>query len=209
MESEAGDCPLSSNGPIGDWVVSQVTDMSNLFAERSEFNADISKWDVSSATNMQNMFHKATSFNRDISKWDVKSVTNMNNMFSGATSFNQDISKWDVSKVVNMMGMFLDAKQFSQKLCGAAWTSSNAKQNEMFTRSSGKMCCRAGEWTEEVGLGETKCTACGKGRFRSKAATDIKAEKETDVCINHAACDAPGQMGVKTAGTPTKDAVCN
>ena len=29
-----------------DWDVSQVTDMSNAFYQKSDFNADISSWDV-------------------------------------------------------------------------------------------------------------------------------------------------------------------
>ena len=32
---------------IGDWIVSGVTDMSNLFKCKTDFNEDISKWDVS------------------------------------------------------------------------------------------------------------------------------------------------------------------
>jgi surface protein len=53
------------NGNISKWDVSNVTDMSFMFA-RSKFNGDISKWDVSNVRNMSSMFHFAK-FNGDIS----------------------------------------------------------------------------------------------------------------------------------------------
>jgi len=43
-------------GPIADWDVSTITDMSYLFQNLNNFNADISSWDTSSVTNMYRMF---------------------------------------------------------------------------------------------------------------------------------------------------------
>ena len=43
-------------GPIADWDVSAITDMSLLFYQKSNFNADISNWVTSSVTNMNQMF---------------------------------------------------------------------------------------------------------------------------------------------------------
>ena len=89
----------ASGSSIGQWDVSNVTDMGFMFSEANNFNQDIGSWDVSSVTDMSGMFRAATSFNQDIGQWDVSGVTEMRTMFFGATSFNQDIGQWDVSSV--------------------------------------------------------------------------------------------------------------
>jgi surface protein len=93
-------------GHISKWNTSMVTDMKELFKNKSDFNDDISKWDVSSVTNMSSMF-ESTPFNGDISRWNVSSVTDMKEMFS-YSPFVGDISGWDVSSVTNMSGMFMN-----------------------------------------------------------------------------------------------------
>ena len=82
--SPRGDCPNGLNGAIGEWDVSDVTDMDKMFYDASSFNGDISKWDVSSVTIMSAMFTGATSFDGDLSKWDVSSVTIMTSMSNSA-----------------------------------------------------------------------------------------------------------------------------
>ena len=39
------------------------------------FQSTIGDWDVSNVTNMPGMFHLASSFNQNISTWDVSNVT--------------------------------------------------------------------------------------------------------------------------------------
>lgn len=51
-------------GPIGDWDVSGVTDMSFLFASQGTFNEDIRQWDVQNVTNMAGMFKNCHMFNQ-------------------------------------------------------------------------------------------------------------------------------------------------
>ena len=47
-------------GPINNWDVSGITDMSGLFKDLANFNADISSWDTSGVTSMAGMFQVQT-----------------------------------------------------------------------------------------------------------------------------------------------------
>ena len=132
--SRVGNCAEDLHGPIREWDVSEMTDMSELFQGATAFNTDISKWKVSRVILMDGMFDGAASFNGDISNWDVSSVTTMHSMFKGATSFNIDISKWDVSSVTSMEYMFNGAISFSRTV---AWLNARAKKTDMFAGSSG------------------------------------------------------------------------
>lgn len=73
---------------------SLVTDMNNLFsgegANYNIFNQRIGNWDVSNVTNMKRMF-LYSEFNQPIGNWDVSSVTDMSYMFTGSP-FNKSIS---------------------------------------------------------------------------------------------------------------------
>ena len=53
---------LTTYGEINTWDVSLITDMSNLFNDKSEFNEDLSNWNVSNVTNMGLMFLGASIF---------------------------------------------------------------------------------------------------------------------------------------------------
>jgi surface protein len=80
--------------PIGNWCVSQVTDMSDLFKDAVDFNENL-WWDVSSVTTMKEMFSGAASYDQDMSSWDVSRVTDMYYMFNGAASFNSSVGAWN------------------------------------------------------------------------------------------------------------------
>jgi surface protein len=107
---------ITFNQPIGNWDVSNVTDMFRMFSlgntdddERrplNNFNQPIGNWDVSKVENMGEMF-AWSSFHQPIGDWNVSSVTNMNGMFINNLSFNQPIENWDVSNVKDMGRMFM------------------------------------------------------------------------------------------------------
>jgi surface protein len=99
---------------IGDWDVSRVTDMSELFADRENFNEPLNDWDVSNVTNMKKMFYGCYTFNQSLNKWDVSKVHDMAKMFYGCYTFNQSLNKWDVSKVHDMAKMFLSCRNFNK-----------------------------------------------------------------------------------------------
>jgi surface protein len=110
---------------IGNWDVSNVTDMSWLFGGARNFNQPLDKWNVSNVKNMAYMFYDAEAFNQPLNNWDVGNVKNMSDMFMYTENFNQPLNKWNVSNVKDMYGMFRFAKHFSQSL--NSWNVSNVK----------------------------------------------------------------------------------
>lgn len=96
--SKAEELVTSFNGDISEWDVSNVVEMSSMFAG-SKFNGDISKWNVSNVKSMFAMFNRSK-FNGDISKWDVSKVECMKEMFE-CSKFNGNISEWNVSNVAS------------------------------------------------------------------------------------------------------------
>ncbi|MDD3686068.1 MAG: BspA family leucine-rich repeat surface protein [Bacteroidales bacterium] len=129
----------SFNQDVGNWNVSNVTNVSFMFAGTFEnivpFNHDIGGWNVSNVTNMRAMFLNATSFNQDIGNWDVSNVTDMGYMFAGSyqgfSTFNQYIGDWEVSNVTNMSNMFNSNSAFNQDI--GSWDVSNVTNtNGMF-----------------------------------------------------------------------------
>ena len=114
------------NIPIGEWDVSNVTDMTHLFSLYDKFNESINNWNVSKVTNMHHMFNGCSSFNQPLDKWVVTNVTFMNSMFYGCSEFNQSLDNWDVSNVESMESMFEGCVEFNQPL--NKWTVTNVTQ---------------------------------------------------------------------------------
>lgn len=115
--------------PIGDWDVSRVTDMANLFYEFSNFNEDINNWGphLGNVTNMEAMFRNCRDFNHPLDQWGpyLGKVTNMRQMFMNTHSFNQPLNNWNVSKVKDMSKMFEGAVVFNSPLNN--WNVTNVK----------------------------------------------------------------------------------
>jgi hypothetical protein len=70
--------------------------MTCMFDYTASFNRPIGNWSVSSVTCMPDMFHCLSSFNQPVKKIG-SSVPDMNYMFWGTQSFNQPIGNWNVS----------------------------------------------------------------------------------------------------------------
>ena len=109
-------CDLSSGDELNKICTTRVNDMSYpLFCFDpfyNDFNQNIGNWDVSNVTNMSYMFSSESPqylFNQDISYWDVSNVTSMVGMFNGLSSFNQDLSSWSVENVTDCSGFSIDA----------------------------------------------------------------------------------------------------
>ena len=103
----------STYGDINTWTFANtLTDMSQLFKDKTNFNADISDWNVGNITTMAAMFQGATNFNQPLNNWNTASVTDMQLMFESATSFNQPLDGWNnrVSNVTSMDHMFSNAQ---------------------------------------------------------------------------------------------------
>ena len=116
---------------IGDWDVSNVTDMESIFYNCKSFDESLDRWDVSNVTNMKNMFSDCHAFNKPLNNWDVSKVTNMSYMFSDCHAFNQPLNNWNVSNVENMSEMFYNCSSFNQPLND--WDISNiTDMNNMF-----------------------------------------------------------------------------
>ncbi len=108
--------PWSSGGGIGNGVVGNIINMSNMFLGATSFDVDITTWPTTKVNNFAGMF-QGSAFNRDISVWDVSNVIGMNNMFNGNVVFNQPIKYWNVgSSTFN--GMFGGATQFNNTYLG-------------------------------------------------------------------------------------------
>ncbi len=63
-----------------------VTNMTDLFFSKT--SQDIEDWDVSEVTDMTGMFFETSDFDQDLTGWDVNSVTSCTT-FSGRSAFSQ------------------------------------------------------------------------------------------------------------------------
>ena len=142
VNSEIG--KLGNTGNFNHIDVSSITNMQNLFKDKTTFNGDISKWNVSKVTNMSNMFRNAVAFSQDIGSWNVSKVTNMSRMFDTASVFNQNIGSWNVSKVTDISNMFMTAKAFNQDI--GSWNVSKVTNMSWMFRGASAFNQNIGSW---------------------------------------------------------------
>ena len=93
----------------------KVTSLLAMFSRCSVFDADLSSWTVTNVEDMSSMFADALSFNSRLFVVDTKtSVTSTGSMFNGACSFNQDLSTWNLWNVTDLEHMFANTTSFDQ-----------------------------------------------------------------------------------------------
>jgi surface protein len=166
------------NGAIGNWNVSNITNMQNLFGSLSSvpmaFNQNIGSWNVSNVTNMQQTFAACTSFNQNLGSWNVSNVTNMQTMFGECSSFNQNIGSWNVSNTTNMQTMFFKAFAFNNG--GSAninnWNTSNVT-------FMGRMFDQATSFNQNIGSWNVSKVSDMNSMFRS--ATSFNNSGSSDI----------------------------
>jgi hypothetical protein len=54
---------------------------------------------ISGETDLSDLFAQATGFNADIHHWDTRAVVDMDRLFADASAFNQDLSPWCVANI--------------------------------------------------------------------------------------------------------------
>ena len=106
---------VNANSSISNWNTQNITDMSYMFKEASNFNQPLN-WNTQNVTNMSSMFSGATAFNQPLTNFNTQNVTDMSSMFSGATTFNQPLTNFNTQNVTDMSSMFSGATTFNQPL---------------------------------------------------------------------------------------------
>jgi len=76
--SSVGKCPITNRGSLRWAAEDYIADVATATAEYGL----IADWDVSAITDMSYLFQNLNNFNANISSWDTSSVTNMAYMFS-------------------------------------------------------------------------------------------------------------------------------
>ena len=90
---------------ISRWNISQLTDISSMFAYAG---TESETWNIGNINTQDNIILSDNS--TPYTAWNVSNVEEMDSMFSftapNASEFNLDLSKWDTSNVTTMSGMF-------------------------------------------------------------------------------------------------------
>lgn len=88
---------LTGNSSFGNWDLSQVTTVENIFNGASNFNINIGNWNTQNVTAMNSAFDGASKFNQALN-WSLKSVTTINAMLKAEAlsceNFTYTLRNW-------------------------------------------------------------------------------------------------------------------
>ena len=162
----ANDNNLQTIDGIGEWNVSNATDISHMFAcinldsnpsTNYKYNfaqpqycgsltsLDLSNWGTGKVTNMEAVFwgQKSLTTVGNFSKWNTGNVTNMRDLFAGCENlkFNNTalykLTKWNTSNVTNMRALFADMRSQTDLSCVQSWDTHKVQDmSYMFFRDS-------------------------------------------------------------------------
>ena len=94
-----------------------------MFDSAKAFNQPIGQWDVSQVTNMSSMFHGAGAFNQPIEQWDVAQVTEMSFMFYKAKlstrHYDSTLIAWSTLPKLNALVFDAGSSQYSKAAIAA------------------------------------------------------------------------------------------
>ena len=124
--------------------IKNITNMSHMFAGKSDdfvplsSLSDISEWNTLNVINMSHIFSNCISLSSltDISKWNTENVTNMSYMFNECKSLSKlsDISKWNTKNITDMSFMFYNCLSLSSIPDISELNTENVvKMNSMFS----------------------------------------------------------------------------
>ena len=108
---------ISTHGLVESWDVSEVTNMTGLFANNLWFNEDIRAWNTSAVVDMAHMFSGARAFNQPLGSWDTSAVTTMQSSGYQKESASRPITSCSLPR----QSRALAGAKLSQFQCSMAW----------------------------------------------------------------------------------------
>ena len=154
------------------------------------------EWDISSVTSLKDMFDRKSQFNADISKWDISKVVSLMTAFDRASSFNGDLSKWVPSRVTSMYYTFANSG-FKRTLCGSKWNEFLA-QTPSYSLKARLGCCSPGTFMSNPNLNPFSQADSCSGTCPRTGATAPNVENDDTSCHFHCGNNDGSSLNIET-----------
>jgi len=127
---------------IGNWDVSNITNMNRTFSPYCGIDDNLGDWDVSSVTDMSHMFNESSNFENggvdSLNNWNVSNVTDFENIFRRTARLDQYIGDWEFNVPTSFTAMFNAVSKFSASWGIDKWNTTNVtSMRDMFQYSAG------------------------------------------------------------------------